>query len=136
MVYVAELTEAGCAQATEALETALAVTAAGWLTHDEVRRAEAWRQEKVPRMGKLAMTLGKLTMGQVFEILGQQGTRGGMFGEIAFELGYLTRNDIYELMVRQTNMRPSLLDALVSLELLTPQQALSLEKSHVSTAVT
>ncbi len=136
MGYAPELTELGNIQATESLQTALAALSARWVTEADVRRAEAWRHDQTPRFGKLAMTQGKLSMGQVFEILGQQATRGGLFGEIAIELGYLTCSEVYELMVRQSKLRPSLLDALVALELLTPSQALSLSQSSVAAAVT
>lgn len=106
----------------EALETALTVLEAGVATIDELRQANIWRHTQRPQLGKLAMKQGKLTITQVFAILGEQAITGKLFGETASELGYF-EDDLYELLKHQAELTPTLADALVTLGVITAEQA-------------
>ena len=97
-----------------ALQTALAVLEAGWATIDEVRHANEWRHAQRPELGKLAMTRGKLSMAQVFAILGDQALAGRLFGETAVEMGLLNNSDVYELLLIQADLTPTLAAALAT----------------------
>lgn len=107
----------------EVLITSLTALDAGWVTTDDLRRAYAWRNAQRPQLGRLALVQGKLTMSQVFEVLGRQSLHGGVFGKVAVDLGFLNKSDVYDLLQAQAQLTPTLADALVALELLTPQQA-------------
>ena len=106
----------------EGFETAMAVVEAEFASLDQLRRANAWRHKHRPQIGKLAMTLGKLTMAQVFDILGQQAVSGELFGKTAVQMGYLDESDLYELLQKQTDFTPTLADSLVALNVITPEQ--------------
>lgn len=110
----------------ELCETAMAVIEAGWGTTDDVRRGNAWRMSHRPQLGKLALMSGSLTVQQVFEVLRRQALVGGLFGELAVELGYLERGTLYELLEQQARLTPTLSDALLNLTIITPEQALAL----------
>ncbi len=100
----------------EVLNTALSALDAGLVTTEQVRRANAWRRKMHPQLGKLAMAEGKLSVAQVFDILGHQAVDGGLFGRIAVSQGFLTEKDLFELLQIQTRLTPSMADALVALE--------------------
>ena len=100
----------------EVLNTALSALDAGLVSTEQVRRANAWRRKMHPQLGKLAMAEGKLSVAQVFDILGHQAVEGGLFGRIAVSLGFLTEKDLFELLQIQTKLSPSMADALVALE--------------------
>ncbi len=67
-----------------------------------------------PALGELALSTGRLTMKQVFQVLGTQSKNGEPFGRIAVRLGYLTKQDLAELLLMQTDhatpLRQVLLD--------------------------
>ena len=98
----------------DAIAICLDAIDAGWATTDRLRQASAWRCERRPQIGKLAMLKKKLTVAQVFAILGQQAIDGGMFGKIATDMGLLSSGDLYELLEMQAQMTPTLADALVA----------------------
>ncbi len=106
-----------------AFEMALTVLEAGWATIDELRRADEWRHRQRPRLGKLAMKHGKLTMSQVFAILGEQAGTSKLFGETAVVMGFLDKGQLYELLLMQADLTPTLAEALVTLGMITPEQA-------------
>jgi hypothetical protein len=110
------------ASTDQTLETCLAVIDAGWATTDQLRQAVTWRRTARPQIGNLAMTYGILTVGQVFEILDQQAVTGGLFGQIGVQLGLLSKTDLQELLELQSNLTPTLADALVTLGIISPNQ--------------
>lgn len=105
------------------LETALFVLEQGWATIDQIRYANKWRLAQSPRIGKLAHNIGKLTLAQVSDILQAQRQRGKLFGEMAVELGFMNSNEVHDLLSIQADFTPCLLDALVELLVITPDQA-------------
>ena len=107
----------------ETFETALTVLERGWANIDQLRRVNAWRLTQRPRIGKLALSKGKLTMAQVFSVLGAQSLNGQMFGETAIELGLLSQGEVYELLLVQADHTPSLASSLVQLGVITAEQA-------------
>ena len=106
----------------ENLATCLAVIEAGWATTDQLRQAAAWRCEARPQLGNLAMKQGKLSVAQVFDVLGQQARVGGLFGQIALRTGLLNKSELYDLLELQTKLTPTMADALVTLGIISPQQ--------------
>jgi hypothetical protein len=104
------------------LTTCLAAIDAGWATTGQLRQAAAWRRKARPQLGNLAMTQGKLTVSQVFDILGQQASVGGLFGQIALQLGLLNKNELDELLELQASLTPAMADVLVSLGIISSQQ--------------
>ena len=105
------------------IETALISLERGWATPDDVRRANEWRYRQRPQIGQLALENRKLTMPQLFAVLGEQATGGGMFGDIAVKLEFLSQGDVYELLTLQSNATPTLLEAMRALEILDQSQA-------------
>jgi len=105
------------------LETALFVLEQDWATIDQIRHANKWRLAQSPRIGKLAHNIGKLTLAQVLTVLEEQRIRGKLFGETAVELGYMTSNEVHDLLSIQADFTPCLLDALVELLVISPEQA-------------
>ena len=95
----------------------------GWASADDVRRANAACYRSRPQLGKLAMTRGKLTVPQVFEILGQKAITGDLFGETAMQLGLLRKGDLYDLLQLQANLTPTLTESLLALDMITTEQA-------------
>ena len=106
----------------ESLLTCLALIEAGWATTDQLRQADVWRRKAHPQLGTLALTHGMLTVAQVFDILGQQALAGGLFGQIALQMGFLSKSDLYELLELQSRMTPTMVEALVALAIITPEQ--------------
>lgn len=109
--------------ADECFETALAVIERGWASVDQLRSAHAWRYEHRPRLGKLAMSQGQLTVAQVFAILREQAVSGALFGELAVQLGFLDRGSLYGLLQEHARLTPTLLDALVAISVISTKQA-------------
>lgn len=117
------MTTPDCNRMDEAIESSLAAIDAGWATTDQIRRANAWRKQSRPQIGKLALFRDKLTMAEVFSVLSKQAVEGGLFGEIAVELGLLDNNELCELLGLQMELTPTMADALVSTNVITPAQA-------------
>ena len=104
-------------------EKALTVLEHGLANVDQLRHVNAWRMIQRPMLGKLALNIGKLTMSQVFTILGEQGLRGTLFGETAVDLGFLSSGDVFELLRIQDEFTPCLVDALEKKSVITPEEA-------------
>src|SRR5262245_41084928 len=104
------------------LELALELLEAGVVTIDQLRKANAYRNQQRPQFGKIAVSLGKLKMADVFSILSRQTETGGLFGDVAVEMGLLDQSDLYEVLQKQANLTPTLLDSLVALSILSPEQ--------------
>lgn len=104
-------------------ETALTVLERGWANIDQLRRVNAWRLTQRPRIGKLALSHGKLTMADVFAVLSEQSASGKMFGETAVDLGLLNNGEVYELLLQQAEITPSLAESLVTRGVITAEQA-------------
>ena len=126
----------------EAVETTIAVLEAGWASRSEIADAVAARRALRPPIGELLLKRRKLTMRQVFQILEEQATSGKLFGRIAIEMGFATETDINEILQLQNSLSPSLLQMLLSREILTPEQAKSVEariharlRQHADTAL-
>lgn len=110
----------------ESLETALAVLSAGWASLDDLVDAAAARRAQRPTIGQLLLTHRKLTVRQVFAVLAEQATSGKLFGEIAVDMGLITQADVHQALQLQASLCPTLLQVLVSRDVLTPQQAESI----------
>jgi hypothetical protein len=110
----------------EPLQTALAVLTSGIASLEAVADAVTTRRDQRPAIGQLLLSHRKLTMRQVFEILKKQATCSKRFGEIAVEMGYVTNDEITEMLQLQAMLCPSLLDVLLSRNLITPEQAESI----------
>ena len=113
----------------EPVETALAVLSAGWATIDEITDAVTARRAQRPTIGQLLLTNHKLTVHQVFKILGEQATNSKLFGEIAIELGFIKESDVNEMLQLQSWMCPPLWQVLASCGVLTPSQAESIQQT-------
>lgn len=109
-------------QMDEVLTTALAALDAGLVSSAQIRRANAWRRKTHPQLGKLAMAEGKLTVAEVFDVLGHQAVEGGLFGQVAINLGFMNEKDLFELLEVQQRLTPTLADALVALEFVSTEQ--------------
>jgi hypothetical protein len=106
-----------------ALDFALSVLEAGWATIAEIRQANDWNCSQRPKLGKLAMTQGKLSMAQVFAIFREQAMTGKLFGEQAEEMALLDKGEVYELLTIQAHLTPTLAQTLVDRGVITPDQA-------------
>jgi hypothetical protein len=106
----------------QSLELALEILDAGLATIDQVREANAYRNQQRPQFGKLAVAMGKLKMAEVFSILRRQTETSGLFGDVAVEMGLLEEGDLYEVLQKQANLTPTLLDSLVALSILSAEQ--------------
>jgi len=112
----------------EPIETALAVLSAGWATIDEITDAVTARRAQRPTIGQLLLTNHKLTVHQVFKVLGEQATNSKLFGEIAIELGFIKHADVNEMLQLQSSMCPPLWQVLLSCGVLEPSQAESIQQ--------
>ena len=106
-----------------ALDFALSVLEAGWATIAELRQANDWHYSIRPKLGKLAMMQGKLSMAQVFAVLREQAMTGKLFGEQAEEMAFLDKGQIYELLTIQAHLTPTLAQTMVDRGVITPEQA-------------
>jgi hypothetical protein len=69
------------------------------------------------------MSRGKLTVAQVFDILDRQAMERGMFGQIALKLGFLSKDDLQELLELQSELTPTMADALIVTGVITAEEA-------------
>ncbi|MBA4015723.1 MAG: hypothetical protein C0483_00900 [Pirellula sp.] len=83
------------------------------ISADQLVAALERQSRRRPPLGRLAVTTGKITMKQAFQIVGLQSTQQRRFGELAIELGYLTPYDLSELLSEQTRLQPSLTEVLL-----------------------
>ncbi|MFQ5561105.1 MAG: hypothetical protein ACE5FU_11045 [Nitrospinota bacterium] len=95
----------------------------GLINEEDLHEAmDRLRKARIP-IGKLALMEGKLTMKQIFQILGEQAsyraysaTKGyKRFGEIAVELGLLAEEDIESLLKKQEKGQKSIGDILIEM---------------------
>ena len=68
-----------------------------------------------PRLGRLALETGKLTMKQVFAALEEQTSNNKPFGETVVEMGFITRYQLNSLLRLQRDRTPSLAECLIEL---------------------
>jgi proline dehydrogenase len=104
-------------------ETILAALSTELLTIEQLQWAMAERQRKRPAIGELALKGRRLTMSQVFRILEEQAIKGEMFGTIAIRKEYLEQSDLSELLHEQLTATPSLIDILLSINLISTSDA-------------
>jgi len=71
----------------EPLEFAITALAVGLVSFEEVQAAAVARRQARPLIGELAIKHRRLTIHQVFQILGEQATTGEPFGEAAVRMG-------------------------------------------------
>lgn len=112
----------------ESLGACLAALDLGLATSAQIRSANAWRLATRPQIGKLALKRGELTISQVFEILAKQADSGELFGKIAVDMGYLTNEALFGLLESQSELTPTLTEALVATNALRPDQAAQVSK--------
>lgn len=118
----------------EASDTALFVLAKGWASIAQITTAVLVGRAQRPKIGELAIREEKLTMAQVFRILEQEATHGGLFGENAIEMGLLSKPDLYELLLLQAQKTPRLTATLLAQGILNEQQVESIKNSGRSSA--
>lgn len=98
----------------------------GLLNIEQLRAANRWQQSKRPKFGILARNSGKLTHSQIKAVLEAQKLNGKLFGDTAVDLGLMDAGEVYELLRVQADFTPSLLDALLALSMIVPDQATNL----------
>jgi hypothetical protein len=93
----------------------------GYITADQFVQAVEWQLSQRPRLGRLALESGKLTMKQVFAVLEAQADGDKPFGETAVELGYVTRRQVNALLKQQTQRTLPLSQCLLEIGALDPE---------------
>lgn len=109
-----------CKHWEDPLELAIAALASDLATVDELQSAAVARRQARPLIGELAIKNRRLTIHQVFQILGEQATTGEPFGEAAVRLGVLDEKGLHELLGLQAGLTPQLSEVLVEQGVLTP----------------
>ncbi len=87
----------------------------GVISADQLVDALEYQMNRRPRLGRLALASGRMTMKQVFNVLGEQALGNKPFGETAVELGFLTRRQVTHLLRKQREMTPSISECLVEM---------------------
>jgi hypothetical protein len=103
----------------EPLEFAITALAVGLVSVEEVQAAAVARRQARPLIGELAIKHRRLTIHQVFQILGEQATTGEPFGEAAVRMGLLDAKGLNELLGLQTSVTPQLSEVLTQQGVLT-----------------
>jgi DNA-binding NarL/FixJ family response regulator len=85
----------------------------------DVLRVTRLIDEQTPKLGQLALQLGKLKMKQIFAILHEQSVTGELFGQIALQLKLLNHADLNDLLILQRRQRPKFYELVVELQILT-----------------
>lgn len=93
----------------------------GIVSADELVDALERQSRRRPPIGRLAVTLGKITMKQAFHIVSVQPVTKRRFGELTIELGYLTERDLENLLLEQVRLQPTLSQMLIEQGSLTPE---------------
>jgi hypothetical protein len=93
----------------------------GIITAAQFVQAVEWQLTHRPRLGRLALESGKLTMKQVFAVLEQQAEIDKPFGEMAVELGYLTKRQVSNLLKLQTQRTLPLSQCLIEIGAIAPE---------------
>jgi hypothetical protein len=112
----------------EPLEFAITALSLGMATVDDLQTAAVARRQARPLIGELAIKYRRLSIHQVFQILGEQATTGEPFGEAAVRLGLLDAAGLNELLGMQTNVTPQLSEVLVDQRVLTPDEVSNLHR--------
>lgn len=94
------------------MQFGLHLVRAGAITAEQLVYALERQLEQRPAIGALAVETRRLTMRQVFDILGEQATSWKPFGEVAVDRGYLNYPQLLELLGLQCERCPSLPDVL------------------------
>ena len=87
----------------------------GLISADQFVQAVEWQFEQRPRLGRVALETGKLTMKQVFAILEEQTVNGKLFGDTAVDLGFLTKRQVTSLLKLQNDRVPTLSQSLIAI---------------------
>lgn len=112
-----------CEHWEEPLEVGLTALALGLATVEDLQAAAVARRQTRPVIGQLAIKTRRLSIAQVFRILGEQGITGERFGEAALRLGAFDAKQLYELLRLQADLTPPLSDVLLDRGVLTKQEA-------------
>lgn len=103
----------------------------GLITAEQLCDAAEYCDSKRPPIGLLAVRKGKLTMGQLFRVLGQQADDNRQFGQVARDMGFMTDRDVSELLLAQQEATPSVPHRLVEMGVLTESQLdAEVQKAH------
>ena len=90
----------------------------GLIDPDTLVKAIEIQLAQRPLLGTLAVETGKISMRNVFEILGEQADKQVPFGDIAVEKQFLSRKELAELILIQLEKTPSLVDILVDIRVM------------------
>jgi hypothetical protein len=112
----------------EPLEFAITALVLGMVTVDEVQAATVARRQARPLIGELAIKNRRLSIHEVFQILGEQATTGEPFGEAAVRMGLLDAKGLNELLGLQTSVTPQLSEVLVEQGVLTRDDVADLRR--------
>ena len=93
----------------------------GFITADQFVQAVEWQLAQRPRLGRLALESGKLTMKQVFAVLEEQTEGDKPFGETAVELGFLTKRQVTHLLKQQAQRTLPLSQCLIEIGAIDPE---------------
>lgn len=96
----------------------------GVISADQLVEALEAQLATLPRIGQLALEEGIMAPRGIFDVLrAQSESPNERFGEIAIGLGLMTRDDLMRLLMIQADRKRSVADMLVTLGILTEQQA-------------
>ena len=87
----------------------------GVITADQFVDAAERQMTCRPRLGRLALESGKLTVKQVFAVLREQALGNDPFGETAIQMGFITRKQLSWLLQKQQELTPTIADCLIAL---------------------
>lgn len=106
------------------MDAELALIRSGVISAEDYVEAISRREDERPRLGQVAIEEGALAARQVLDILTQQYAHPERrFGEIAIENGYLEPDQVQHLVVEQQQRQRPVLDHLVELGSLSPEEA-------------
>lgn len=107
----------------------------GTLSAEAFADAVSAHFESRPALGKMAMSAGKLSMSQVFEVLQEQAISGDSFGSIAVRKKFITKTQINRLLIAQAEQATPLREILIERGQLTPYDYVEFQRSsHCSLA--
>lgn len=93
----------------------------GVITAEQFVQAVEWQLAHRPRLGRLALETGKLSMKQVFAVLEAQTDNSKPFGETAVDLGFLKRRQVNTLLKQQAERTPPLAQCLIEIGAVRPE---------------
>ncbi|MFK7991708.1 MAG: hypothetical protein AB8I08_37170 [Sandaracinaceae bacterium] len=85
----------------------------GLVSADDIVDVTDIQAQVTPKIGKVALWTGALSMAQVWQVLAHQVDHGGLFGAVAVELGLLTEDQRDHLVAEQLERRPGISDLLI-----------------------